>query len=80
MAKVVRSEAVMSSERVKPRFSAIMARISMEIATVIPVGTENWRMFLMNLFLMRAVLGSRARMTPGRPMQAKFKILISRGA
>lgn len=36
-------------------------------------------MFLVKLFLMRSVLCSRARMRPGKPMQAKFKSDISIG-
>ena len=34
----------------------------------------------MNLFLTRSVLDSRARMTPGRPIQAKLRSDISNGA
>ena len=61
-------------------FSARIDKTSMVIATVIPVGTENWRMFFRKRFLMREVLVSSARMTPGIPIQATFRRDISRGA
>ena len=74
------AEVVMSSGRVKPTLVAITEKISMVIATVMPVGTEKPRIFLMNLFLTRSVLDSKARITPGRPIQAKLRSDISRGA
>ena len=58
----------------------MIARIRIIIETVMPTGTDYWRMFLTNLFFMRFVLGSKARITPGKPIQAKFKRDISIGA
>ena len=40
MAKVTMAEVVISSGRVKPMFSAITEKMSMVMATVMPVGTE----------------------------------------
>lgn len=51
----------------------------MAMEMVRPIGTEYSRMFLMNRFLIRSVLCSKARMRPGYPMQAKFKRDISIG-
>ena len=80
MAKVMRAEEVMSSGREKLLTEAIIERTSIEMATVRPVGTEYWRMLVMKRFLTRAVFFSRARMTPGRPIQAKLRSDISSGA
>ena len=80
IAKVMKSEDVRSSGRMKFWASAIIDNITIETEMVIPTGTEYWRMFWTNLFLIREVLCSRARTRPGRPMQAKFKRDISMGA
>lgn len=80
MAKVTMADMVISSERLKSLTELIIERTSIVIDTVIPIGTEYWKMFLVKRFLTREVFFSRARMTPGKPMQAKFRSDISRGA
>ena len=51
----------------------------MEIEIVNPTGTEYSIILRVKRFLTRSVLCSRARMRPGRPIQAKFSSDISTG-
>lgn len=78
--KVIRAERQINSGREIPAMGATMARMSMATETVMPVGMEYFLIYCMNWFLMRAVLGSKARTRPGRPMQMKFSRDISMGA
>lgn len=74
------ADAVISSERLKSDAFAMTERINMDTATAIPVGMENPRILLINLFLMRSVFFSSAKTIPGNPIQAKFSNDISSGA
>ena len=53
--------------------------MSIEIEIVSPTGREYSTMLRVKRFLMRSVLCSRAKMRPGKPIQAKFKSDISTG-
>ena len=53
--------------------------VSMEMEMVKPTGREYSMILRVKRFLMRSVLCSRDRMSPGKPMQAKFKSDISTG-
>ena len=79
MAKVIITEAVVSSGLVNPLSSATMERISIEVVTVRPIGTEYSMILVTKRFLMRSVLCSRARTNPGKPIQAKLRSDISIG-
>ena len=57
----------------------MIERTSIQIETVRPIGSEYSTMFLVKRFLMRVVFFSRARMKPGKPMQAKLRSDISIG-
>ncbi len=80
IAKVISAEEVISSGRVKSLRLATIESASIEMATVRPVGTEYCRILVRKRFLTRAVFFSSARMTPGRPIQVKFRSDISSGA
>ena len=69
----------MSSGLVKPLMSATMERIIIEMETVRPMGTEYSIILVTKRFLIRSVLCSRARISPGKPMQAKLRSDISIG-
>ena len=54
-------------------------RVNMAIEMVKPTGTEYSMMLRAKRFLILSVLCSRAKMRPGKPIQAKFSRDISTG-
>ena len=66
-------------ERSRFMFVAIIEKIKIATEMAIPVGMENFLIFLMNWFLMRVVFFSNAKITPGNPMQTKLSNDISIG-
>ena len=77
--KVTKTAVVVSSKRGKTLKWARQDNVSIASEMVRPMGREYSIMLVVKRFLIRSVFFSRARMRPGKPIQAKLRRDISIG-